>query len=244
MSADGQRAGRPEHGRARPRRPCSRLEDQQQLAAVERSASAPAGQGEDEVRDRIEKADDPERGGGAAEQQDDVAEGAPPRPSCRSARAARRRNSSGSVGGAARRAPAASPACGRAFRAGRAREAAHRAARATPPRDRVCLEASVPQPVRHTDARRLAQSGAGEDDRRVARELAEPAAGSRRVECEPSSEPARRRPRAGARPRGTSRPGGARAPPQARFAATSGERQKGCGTAVSGRTSGAGAYGQ
>jgi hypothetical protein len=40
-------------------------------------------------------------------------------------------------------------------------------------RDGVRIESSVPEPVRHTDARRLAQSGAGEDDRAVARELVE-----------------------------------------------------------------------
>jgi hypothetical protein len=39
---------------------------------------------------------------------------------------------------------------------------------------RVCLEPSVPQPVRHTDARRLTQSAAREHDRRVARELIQP----------------------------------------------------------------------
>ena len=32
-----------------------------------------------------------------------------------------------------------------------------------------------PQPVRHPDARRLAQSGAGEDDRRIARKRVDPA---------------------------------------------------------------------
>jgi hypothetical protein len=38
----------------------------------------------------------------------------------------------------------------------------------------IRLESSVSQPVRHTDARRLAQSGAGEDDRPIARQLVEP----------------------------------------------------------------------
>jgi hypothetical protein len=41
--------------------------------------------------------------------------------------------------------------------------------------DGVCIEASVPQPVRHPDARRFVQSGAGEQDRPVARELVQQA---------------------------------------------------------------------
>jgi hypothetical protein len=40
--------------------------------------------------------------------------------------------------------------------------------------DGVGLEPPISQPVRHTDARGLAQSGAGEDDRSAALELCEP----------------------------------------------------------------------
>ena len=39
--------------------------------------------------------------------------------------------------------------------------------------ERICLEAPVLQPVRHTDARRFAQSGAAEDDRHPAPKLPE-----------------------------------------------------------------------
>src|SRR5438132_9940518 len=39
--------------------------------------------------------------------------------------------------------------------------------------ERICLEAPILQPVRHTDARRFAQSGAAENDRHPARELSQ-----------------------------------------------------------------------
>ena len=39
--------------------------------------------------------------------------------------------------------------------------------------ERICLEAPILQPVRHTDARRFAQSGAAENDRHATRELCE-----------------------------------------------------------------------
>jgi hypothetical protein len=39
--------------------------------------------------------------------------------------------------------------------------------------ERICLEAPILQPVRHTDARRFAQSGAAENDRHPARKLSE-----------------------------------------------------------------------
>ena len=39
--------------------------------------------------------------------------------------------------------------------------------------ERICLEAPILQPVRHTDARRFAESGAAENDRHPARELCE-----------------------------------------------------------------------
>ncbi len=145
------------------------LEEEEDLPAVEVVGEHSGREGEEEVRDRVEETDDPERRRRAAEQKDDVAEGARLHPAPREGEqhpAEVDLESPMAKSGRPRLplAPTASRPDGR-LRDRSPEQGVH------PTGDRVCVEAPVPQPVRHTDARRLAQSGAGEDERAGPRQL-------------------------------------------------------------------------
>jgi hypothetical protein len=125
-------------------------------------------QTQDEIRNRAQEADQGERGRGAAEQEDDVAEGGRLDPvSCQRQQDAGRITAVMAVSERSCRGfPGRAP-----FRDGgdlrdRPAEEAEDS-----PANGICVQPSILQPVRHTDARRLAQSGADEKDRPVARKV-------------------------------------------------------------------------
>ena len=179
--------GGPEHGERDRHAHVRPLEDEQQLAAVVAVGERAGREGEDQVGDRVEEADEPERRRRAAEQEHDVAERRPPRPSCRSSESSTPAEVAAESVVPKRGERRLSTAPPRLAPRGSLRERGRAEQRQDAAADRVGVEPSIPQPVRHTDARRLAQSGAGEHDRPVTRELVEPVRDLVRVECERAS---------------------------------------------------------
>ena len=166
----GERVRLPQHGQQHRDTHVRALKAKQQLALVVAVGERARRQAPDQVGNRVEEPDQAQRRGRAAEQQHHVAEGGRLHPV-----AGQRDQHAGRV--------AAEAAVAQRAERDRAPGAALGRPATPPPtprlgprsspyrRHRVCLETPVPQPVRHTDAGRLARTRAGEHDGRIAGEV-------------------------------------------------------------------------